>query len=224
MPALQKKKITIVHRHPRHVPISKKHPNGITIVRQHSRRLPGSTFTKEDIEETAKSYSKNLEYPTSNRLEQKDADKYDDLIAIWVDYFNGKLVKPPLVPLEPNIFKALLASESDFKSDPKGNPTAIGIAQITPETLGILQDSEGEVKEFIFKGIRQKDLKDPKTAIPLGVRWLFRKRDAAAGKLKQVPTAEEIILEYKGLLKSKSDYKNNALAKFRKAYGQLTKK
>jgi len=33
-----------------------------------------------------------------------------------------------------------------------------------------------------------------------------------------------MILEYKGLLKSKSDYKNNALAKFRREYDAHTKK
>jgi hypothetical protein len=224
MSAPQKKKITTVRGHPRHVPISKKHPNGITIVRQHPGRLPGSTLTKEDIEKAFKSLPKKLDYPTAHRLSQKDADKYDDLIAFWIDYFNRKLVKPPLTPLDSNVFKALLASESDFRKDPKGNPVAIGIAQITPSTLEILQDPRGEAKEFIFKGIRQKDLKDPNIAIPLGVRWLFYKKDAAAGKLKQTPTSEEIILEYKGLLKSKSEYKDKALEKFRREYEKLTKK
>ena len=99
MPTPQKKKITIVRRHPRHVSASKTHPNGITIVRQHPRRLPGSSFTKEDIEKAFKSFPKKLDYPTAHRLSQKDADKYDDLIAFWTDYFNRKLIKPPLAPL-----------------------------------------------------------------------------------------------------------------------------
>ncbi|MCB0349721.1 MAG: hypothetical protein KDD38_00975 [Bdellovibrionales bacterium] len=38
---------------------------------------------------------------------------------------------------------------------------ALGIAQITKKTLKILKDTNGESKDFIFKGIRQKDLKDP---------------------------------------------------------------
>lgn len=224
MPTPQKTKITTVRSHSRHVPVSKKHPNGITIVRQHPRRLHGSIFTKEDIEKAFKSLPEKLDYPTAHKLPQKDADKYDDLIAFWIDYFNRKLGQPPLAPLDPNVFKALLASESDFRKNPKGNLVAVGIAQITPSTLEILQDSEGEAKEFIFKAIRQEDLKDPNIAIPLGARWLFYKKDVAAGKLKKAPTPEEVILEYKGLLRSKSKYKHKALEKFRREYEKLTKK
>jgi len=68
-----------------------------------------------------------------------------------------------------------------------------------------------------------KDLKDPNVAIPMAVRWLVRKKRLAKGKLGKDPNAQEIILEYKGLLKSKSDYQNNALKKFRKLYALLTK-
>jgi hypothetical protein len=222
--APQAKKTTTVRRHTRHVPVSNRNPKGITSVKQHLRRLPGSTLTKNEIEELAKIDKKNLVYPSSGKLNQKDADKYDELIAFWVDYFNRKLNKPPSSPLDPNVFKALLASESDFQKDPKSNRVAIGIAQITPATLKALQDPDGEAREFIFTGIRQKDLKDPSIAIPLAVRWLFRKKEAAAGKLGRVPSDEEVILEYKGLLKSKSIYKQKALKKFRESYAKLIKK
>ena len=57
----------------------------------------------------------------------------------------------------------------------------------------------------------------------MAVRWLVRKKRLAKGKLGKDPNAQEIILEYKGLLKSKSDYQNNALKKFRKLYALLTK-
>jgi hypothetical protein len=116
----------------------------------------------------------------------------------------------------------LIASESSFEKSPE-NPKAIGIAQITPGTLKALLDPEGEAKDFIFKGIRQKDLKDPEIAIPMGIRWIFRKRRLAAGKLGRTPTADEIILEYKGLLRSTSRYQERALASFRKYYGRLKK-
>jgi len=43
-------------------------------------------------------------------------------------------------------------------------------------------------------------------------------------QLKRAPDHEELILEYKGLLKSKTDYKNKALKKFRKDYADLKKK
>jgi hypothetical protein len=45
----------------------------------------------------------------------------------------------------------------------------------------------------------------------------------AQGKLGREPSAEEIILEYKGLLKSKSDYQKNALRKFKELYALLEK-
>ncbi len=124
----------------------------------------------------------------------------------------------------PNVVKAMISSESDFKLDPPGNPKATGIAQITPETLKALQDPAGEVKDFIFKNIRKNDLKNPDIAIPMAIRWLSRKKRLAEGKLGRAANAEEIILEYKGLLKSNSKFKGKAIEKFRKEYGQLTGK
>lgn len=82
----------------------------------------------------------------------------------------------------------------------------------------------GEVKDFIFKNIRKKDLKNPDIAIPVAIRWLSRKKRLAEGKLGRAANAEEIILEYKGLLKSNSKFKGKAIEKFRKEYGQLTGK
>ena len=152
----------------------------------------------------------------------KNADKYDEVIAVWTDYFNKKFNAKP--PLDPDVVKALIASKSGFRADPPENKTALGITQITKDTLKIMQDPNGETKDFIFRDIRQKDLKDANIAIPLGVRWLFRKRETAMNQLKRVPDHEELILEYKGLLKSKTDYKNQALKKFREDYADLKKK
>ena len=118
--------------------------------------------------------------------------------------------------------KALIGIESDFRIDPF-NPIAIGIAQITKETFKALQDPKGEVKEFIFSKFAQKDLKNPTYAIPGAIRWLFRKKRLAKGKLGREPISEEIILEYKGLLRSKSEYKDSALRKFKETYDKLKK-
>lgn len=87
----------------------------------------------------------------------------------------------------------------------------------TPEKL----QKEYEAKEFTFKDIRQKDLKDPAISIPMGIRWLFRKRATAKSKLKRTPTDTELILEYKGLLKSKTDWKRSALENYQKHYKTL---
>jgi hypothetical protein len=154
--------------------------------------------------------------------EYRNADKYDEIIAIWTDYFNKKFRVDP--PIDTNLIKALIVSESGFRLDPRENKVAFGIAKITRSTLKILQDPTGEAKDFIFDNVRQKDLKDPNIAIPMATRWLFRKRETAKSKLKRDPDAEELILEYKGLLQSKSLFKNKALEKFRKEYAKLKKK
>ena len=218
------KKITTVREHPIHVPISEKNPSGITIRDQHLRRLPGTYLKREEINVVFKNYlRKGIVYPSSGKIsEHKNSDKYDDLIAVWTHYFNDKLKADP--PLDPDIFKALLASESGFRLDIPKNKMAFGIAQITKQTWTILQDQKGEAKEFIFNEIRQKDLKNPDIAIPMGIRWLIYKSKRAAAKLGRQANHEEVILEYKGLLKSKSKYKDNALESFRKYYGQLKNK
>jgi len=221
--AKSKKKITIVREHPLHVPVSNKNPIGITIRDQHQRRLTGTSLGLEDIKSIFKNYNlSKLIYPNPNKLDFPSGNQYDTIIAVWTDYFNQKFNTIP--PLHPNVVKALIASESGFQSDPPGNKVARGIAQITKQTFKTLQDPNGEAKDFIFYKIRQKDLLDPDIAIPLAIRWLFRKKAMATQKLKRASTTEELILEYKGLLKSKTDLKDKALTNFRKNYDQLEKK
>lgn len=214
-----RKKATTVRAHPLRVPVSERNPTGITIRDQHVRRLKGTYLDRDEIASTFKNYNrKNLVYP--GKLGVQDSEKYDELIAIWTDYFNKKFNADP--PLDPDMVKALIQSESDFIENPK-NPRATGLIQITPETFQILQEPSGEVKEFIFKDIKKKDLKDPAINIPMGIRWLYRKKRLADGKLGRAASHEDIILEYKGLLKSKSNYKESALKKYRKAYATLKK-
>lgn len=195
----------------------------MTIVDRHPRRLPGSYLNADEIKNLFQDYDRNnVRFPTPDDLGYKAGNAYDDAIAVWVDYFNKKLNADP--PLDPDVIKALIASESGFRKDPPGNKIALGITQITKITLKVLQDASGEAKDFIFDNIRQKDLKDPDIAIPLAIRWLFKKKETATKKLKRDPSVEELILEYKGLLKSKTDFKNRALENFRKQYGKLKNK
>jgi hypothetical protein len=224
MPKKIRKKITTVREHPLHVPVSDKNPTGITIRDRHLRRLKGTYLDAAEIESVFKNYDrKGIVYPTKEKLNKyKNADKYDEVIAVWTDYFNKKFNAYP--PLDPDVVKALMASESGFRVDPPENKKAFGITQITPDTLKIVQDPKGEAKDFIFNKIRQKDLKDPNIAIPMGVRWLFRKRATAMGRLKRAPNHEELILEYKGLLKSKTKLKNKAFEIYQEHYDLLKKK
>lgn len=219
----KRKKIIIVREHPRHVSFGNKNPNGITIVDQHLRRLHGTYLDSIEIESTLKNYDRShLLRPTPRSLDFDNGNKYDEHIAIWTDYFNRKFNATP--PIDPDVVKALIASESGFDPDPPGNKIVIGISQITKETLKSIQDPNGEVKDFIFQNVRQKDLKNPDLAIPISIRWLFRKKATAHSKLGRPPSAEELILEYKGLLKSTSTLKDKALENYRKNYAKLKKK
>jgi len=207
MAQMKIRKTTQVRAHPRRVPASRRNPGGITIVDSHARRIKGAYLDRADIEFVFKSHVRTgTVWPTAGRLrEYKGADLFDELIATWTDYFNKELsVSPPL--------------------DPAENKSAFGIAQITKATLRILQDPSGESQNFLFKNVRQKDLKDPSIAMPLAIRWLCRKQQTASGKLGRAPSPEELILEYKGLLKSRTPYKQRALKSFTEAYEALKKK
>lgn len=207
-----------VHEHSRRLKISQKNPEGITIVDQHPRRIQGTYLDEVEIESVVRGYDREkIVYPASKRLKRRDADKYDVLIAIWTDYFNKKFKSN----LDPDMIKALIASESGFRAFEPKNKIATGIAQITDSTLKILQDSNGEAKEFIFRNISKKDLKDPNIAIPMGIRWLYRKKDLAKHTLGREPTHVEIILEYKGWLKSNSSKKKKGLESYMENYEKL---
>ena len=225
MSKVRQKKFTTVREHPMHVPISDKNPTGLTTRDRHLRRIKGTYLDASEIESIFGSYDrKKIVYPSKGRLKNyKDADMYDDAIAIWTDYFNKKFNAVP--PLDPDVVKALIASESGFNPNPlKNRKVALGIAQLTKKTFKILLDPKSETKDFVFKDFRQKDLTDPNISIPMAVRWLLRKKETAASKLKRTPDHEELILEYKGLLRSSTKLKDEALEIYRSHYGLLKKK
>lgn len=91
----------VVQERPRIVPVSKKNPSGRTIVDQHLRHIDGKYLDLNLIYETFKNYDKNnIPQPAKAKLLLSDEDKYDDYIAVWVDYFNKKLnLKFPMSPL-----------------------------------------------------------------------------------------------------------------------------
>ena len=76
-----RKKITTVHEHPLHVPVSDKNPTGITIRDRHLRRLEGTYLDAAEIVSVFKNYDrKEIVYPTAGKLKHKNADKYDEPI------------------------------------------------------------------------------------------------------------------------------------------------
>jgi hypothetical protein len=107
----------------------------------------------------------------------------------------------PDQPLDPNLVKALIASESNFYPEKLNNEedsnSARGLMQITNSTRKLL-DNETELKDHYIT-MTKEDLNDPGVNICAGVRWLFRKREIASiVRLKRQATWLEAAEEYKG--------------------------
>ncbi len=222
MPSKKKIKTITVRQHPRRVPVSKKNPSGRTIVDRHLRHIEGQYLDLKLIDEIFKNYDKKkILYPEKGKLLLPDEDKYDDYIATWVDYFNKKLNLK--TPLDPDMIKALIASESTFKPNAV-NKKATGLTQITTGTLKILQDLGGETKDFVFKDIRRKDLVDPNVSVATGVRWLAYKKQYAEKILKRSVTSDEVIQVYKGILNDKSKNAKKIMKDYREFYEKLKTK
>lgn len=217
--AKKKAKIISVKEHPRKVPVSVKNPEGVTIVDKHSRYIDGKFLDQKMMDKIFKKYEKNgIVYPAKGKIEFDKADKFDDYIAVWCDYFNQNMNLN--TKIDPDMVKALMASESSFNQLAK-NKNARGLTQITKDTLKILQDLKGESKDFVFKDIKQKDLYDPNVSIALGVRWLVQKQKLAASKLKRAPTPDEVVMIYKGILKDKSATAERIMKDYREFYEKL---
>lgn len=72
------------------------------------------------------------------------------MIAGWVKYLNE--IFNPIEDLDPNLIKALIASESGFRpillADPNNPESARGLTQITGSTRVILGNGKGELKDY----------------------------------------------------------------------------
>ncbi len=159
----KKSKAVIVKEHSRNVRVTQKNPTGKTIVDSHLRHIDGKYLDLNLIQETFDNYKdKKIIYPAAKKLNLPDDDKYDKYIAVWVDYFNNKLSLK--YPLDPDMVKALIASESTFNANAV-NLNATGLTQVTADTLKILQNLSGETKDFVFKNIRKKDLKNVNVSV-----------------------------------------------------------
>jgi hypothetical protein len=71
----------------------------VTTVKEHPRRLDSTYLDRKEIDKITKNYDlKRLISPKSGKLKiYSDSDKYDQLIAIWTDYFNHKFPSESLL-------------------------------------------------------------------------------------------------------------------------------
>ncbi len=140
--------------------------------------------------------------PCSHDLDFPDGNEYDALIRGWTKYWNE--IFQPTDPLDPDLVKALIATESGFRPESKiraGKKAgwARGLLQVTDWTQFTLSDEDGELREHLVN-VDQKDMTDPNANLAAGIRWLFRKRETASAKLKREATWEEAIADYKAYL------------------------
>jgi predicted nucleotidyltransferase len=193
-----------VRTHKENISPSKKHPKGsVTVRHAHCAKNPSGKdqLYPDEIREISKiHFDKVKERPCPNDLGfHGRGNKYDSLIAGWVKYWNDILSPKEL--LNPNLVKALLASESDFfavkLAIKKNQNSGRGLMQILNVTRKILGDEKGELKQH-FINVTRENLNDPSINICAGIRWLFHKRRLASSKLGREATWEEAIYEFKG--------------------------
>jgi Transglycosylase SLT domain len=194
-----------VRDHSMRVPQSENHPDGRTVRHGHchGNKSHRDQIYPDEMREIADLYfSKLTGPPNPSNLGYKHGNDFDALIRGWTTYWN-EILKPE-TPLDPNLIKALIATESSFHpaedNKLKGDKRALGLTQITNSTRKTLADEKGELKDRLVN-VKEKDAFDPNLNIAAGIRWLFQKKKLASHRLKKEATWEEAVAEYKDFLR-----------------------
>lgn len=198
----------------------------------------GKSFCRENPSRKDQMYSEEIKFiknkyfskvknlPTKDNLGFKyRGNRYDLIIAGWTKYWNDVL--NPSIPLDPNLVKALIATESSFVREAtifagKKAGYARGLMQVTDWTLEILRDEKGELRDHLLN-LYQKDMIDPNFSICAGIRWLFRKKQIAKAKLKREATWMEAAADYKSYLPQwKKNPRHKQMNRLIKLYERLS--
>lgn len=219
-----------VHEHLRLVDVTDKNPRGSTSVRAHCRRNPTNKdeLYPNEIKLISKNAKKDFKpLPTLGKLAQpKNANDFDEQIAIWTKFWND--IFKPSTPLDPNIIKALFASESSFDltvtpQKVSKNNYARGPLQITDETRKVLLNEKGEIRNHYIT-VTAEDVKDTSIAICTAIRWLFHKKDLATKKIGKEATWDQAVANYKAYLKRDGSYsRQTGMGNFLKTLNLLNK-
>lgn len=194
-----------VAAHPLSVPVSEKNPSGVTLRDGHCRtnRSRKDQLYADEIHEIASNHFDSVEHlPKNDNLGRDKGNDFDRIIGGWTTYWNG-VFRPP-EPLSANLIKALIATESDFNRNAKAAASkgnlARGLMQVTDQTLDILGDEKGELKDYLID-IDQSEINDPNLNICAGIRWLFHKKFLLERRLNRPAKWEEAAMEYKSYTK-----------------------
>lgn len=195
-----------VRPYERRVKVSTSNPLGITDVIGHCARNPTGLdqLYPDEIQEIAsRNFESLLLQPNSDRLRFEKGSDYDILIAGWTQYWND--IFRPAEILQPNLVKALIASESGFRSHIKiksgKNDFARGLMQITDKTRIALSDEDGELSDHLVT-ITDEEAYDPNLNICAGIRWLFRKKEIAETRAGKNVSWDRVIYLYKAAQKN----------------------
>jgi hypothetical protein len=189
-------------------------PQGITERDGHCARNPprkGNRRVKdfirpEEIHFIAATYFSGLSGPPKKGVFLADfpkSDGYDEFIRGWTKYWNEVL--KPTEPLDPDLVKALIASESSFNLKPPPQNAgaagkAYGLIQLTDQAILELRNPKGALRDHFIQ-MEIPDASDANISISAGTRWLFRKKELATRRLKREANWIEAVQEYKAYLK-----------------------
>lgn len=195
-----------VQEHTVHYKPCEKFPDGLDCIRHaHCAKHPSGKdiLNFSEIQFITKTYFNNLKH-LPNKAKGSllaygaKANAFDHIIGGWVQYWNEVL--EPAEPLDPDLIKALIATESSFVINPeKYRGKVHGLTQIRNDTWQYLQGHENEIKDHQIK-VEKTQLLDPSVNICCSVRWLFRKRILAKNFFKRDVTWIEAVIAYKSYL------------------------
>jgi hypothetical protein len=188
-----------VKEHVIHIKPSKKHPDGCVKVHEHCAKNPShkEELSYDEIQYIMQTYFDKLSGPPTAGIlnkKYKTADDFDGMIRGWTKYWGDIFNLDD--PLDANLVKALLGSESSFHTNPPGAKNAHGLMQIIHSTFLILQDPKGELHDYLVR-IPWDQILDSTSNICMGIRWLFQKKKLASIRLKRTASWEEAVIEYK---------------------------
>ncbi len=129
----------------------------------------------------------------------KKQNQYDDLISGWTAYWN-------------NVFQL---------KNPKVIGPARGLMQLTERTTRWAKDHKVREYRNQYIDLKYEDLWEPNRNIAFGVRHLFRKRETTKWVLKRGPTWFEVLMDYKGKLRSKTTETKEVKEKLQKIFETL---